>query len=62
MKLRRTQVAAFALSKSSEEARWRLGPLASEMDKLTAESQRLQEKVSRIEAEHNIAPSGAGQK
>ena len=62
MKLRRTQVAAFAVSKSSEEAKGRLWPLKREMDKLTAESQQLQEKVSRIEAEHNVVPTATGGK
>jgi hypothetical protein len=62
MKLRRTQVAAFAVSKSSEEAKGRLWPLTREMDKLTVEGQQLQEKVSRIEAEHNVAPAATGGK
>ena len=62
MKLRRTQVAAFAVSKNSEEARGRLWPLKGEMDKLLAEGRQLQEQVSRIEAEQNVAPTATGGK
>jgi chromosome segregation ATPase len=62
MKQRRAQVAALAVSKSLEEARWRVGPLKQETDKLMAENQQLEEKISRIEAEHNIVPPAAGRK
>jgi hypothetical protein len=56
MKLRRTRVAALAVSKSFEEAGRRVGSLKQEMDRLMAENQQLEEKLSRIEAEHNMAP------
>lgn len=62
MKQRRAQVAALAVSKNLEEARLRVEPMMQETDRLMAENEQLEEKISRIEAEHNTAPPPAGGK
>jgi len=62
LRVRRRQTEVFSASASREEAAERLKPLKSEMENLTAAGGRLQEKVSRIEAEHDLVvpPIGGG--
>lgn len=62
VKQRRGQITALAASRSLDEAARRVGPLIQEMERLIAENQKLEENISRIEAEHNTAPPPAGGK